>query len=297
MQGRLPEVQRVLDGWEADYPTDPEPHVKRGRIAEHDLNSEQAEQEYREALMKSPNYPPALYALGRLLLERKRPAEAWPLFQQCAAVAPSSAAAADVGAARCLRLLGRPEEARPLLERALAMSDADRLDALREVRDQPEGDPAAFELGQLEAAAKNDQAAEKWLRQAVAKAPRDLEARYALAVVLRRLGQQDEAQAEFDHVTRIRKVMAEIDELHDKLGQDRDNAEIRYQMGIRYLQHHSQRAGVYWLQSALACDPQFAPAHRALADYYASQGTQSPAMAELAEHHRQLAEAATSEKP
>lgn len=193
--------------------------------------------------------------------------------------------------------MGKPDEARGLLESALGLSEDQWRLAVAEVRDQSEGNPAAFELGQLEAAAKNDLPAEKWLRQAVAAAPRDLEARYALATVLRRLGKQEEAQAEFDRVSRVRKVMAEIDELHDKLGQDRTNAEIRYEMGIRYLQYHSERAGVYWLQSAIACNPQFAPAHRALADYYAAQGEQSAAMADLAEHHRKLAEAGMGKQP
>lgn len=297
MQGRLPEAHQVLDSWQADYPSDPEPHVKRGRIAEHDLDLEQAEQEYRQALSKSPHYPPALYALGRMFTDRKRPAEALPLFQQCSTVAPVTAPAADVGAARCWRLLGKPVEARKLLEQVLALPDADRRNALAEVRDQPEGDPAAMELGQLEADAKNDEAAEKWLGQAVAKAPRDLEARYALAVVLRRLGKRDEAQQEFDHVSRVRKVMAEIDALHDKLGQDRQSPEIRYEMGIRYLEHHSERAGVYWLQSAIACNPRFAPAHQALADYYAAKSIDSPAMAELAEHYRHQAEILASKTP
>ncbi len=106
-QGRLNETLMLLNAWEAGFPADPKPHLKRGRIAEHALEFAAAEAEYRAALEKNADYPAALYALGRLLLDRKRPEESLPLFRLCSQMAPSTSAAARVGEANCLQSLGR----------------------------------------------------------------------------------------------------------------------------------------------------------------------------------------------
>jgi tetratricopeptide (TPR) repeat protein len=297
MQGRLSDAHMFLDGWQADFPNDPEPHLRRGRIAEHELDWESAEKQYRTALSKSPIYPPALYALGRLLRERKRPEEALPFYRSCVAHDAKTAAAANVGVASCLRLTGKIAEARNLLQGVLSQTDAQRAEAYIRVRDKPAGDPAAFELGKLESDETNYQHAEKWLRQSLAANPRDLEARYALGVALQRLGRVEEAKRELEQVSRVRAKLAEIDPLHDRLGSNPADVQARYQIGVTYLEHQSELVGVYWIQSALAYDPDYAPAHRALGEYYAARSRESKDYAHLAEFHQNKAGSATGKQP
>ena len=293
--GRLAEAEALLAAWESGFPDDPKPHVKRGRIAEHALAYEGAEQEYRTALEKQPNYAPALYSLARLLEELKRPEEALPLFRRCAEAAPATAPAARVGEAKCLRLLGKLDEARALLEQTVAAGEQAQRDAFNLVGFQPDGDPAAFELGKLESSQDNFQAAEKWLRTALAKNPFDLEARYALAVALRGLGRNDEAQAELEHVSQVRRELAKTEEWRTILTAHPDDVEARYNVAMVYLQHQSPRLGLYWLQSVLAYDPDHAPTHRALADYYKAHEDEATAYEELAAYHRSMAQRAATE--
>jgi len=290
--GRLDEAQALLDAWEAGFPDDPQPHVKRGRIAEHARAYQQAEEEYRRALAKHPTYAPALYSLARLLLERNRPQEALPLFRECAAAAPTARWAAQTGEASCLRLLDQADEARVLLEEVVAAPDADRRTAYALVGFQPAGDPAAFELGKLESAERNYEAAERWLRATLDRDGYDLEARYALAGALRGLGRQDEAQAEFDRVAHVRGELAKTEAWQTRIAEQPDDVESRYKVGLVYLQHQSPKLGLYWLQSVLAYDPAHRPTHHALADYYETHQDESPAYHDLAAHHRMMARSA-----
>jgi tetratricopeptide (TPR) repeat protein len=287
-QGRLTETELLLNAWESGFPLDPKPHVKRGRIAEHALAYEAAEAEYRAALKKNPEYPTALYALGRLLLDRKRPAEALPMFRRCAEVSSGAAVAARVGEGSCLRSLGDVTLARQVLE-AVVSSDENSLDkAYLQIGFRADGAPAALELGKLESSEQNYIAAEKWLRRAVTADPYDLDARYAWAVALRGIDRKQEAAAEFEHVSRVRKLLAETEAWQTHLAEHPDDIEIRYKVAMTYMQHSSPKSGIYWLQSVLAHDPTHEPTHRALADYYETHKDEVASYPSLAEYHRRM---------
>lgn len=286
MQGRIADAQLILKGWDKDDPTDPESAYRLGRIQEHLLAQDQAEQEYRRALERDPHYPAVTFALGRLLLDRKRPEEALPLFHSCREHLPAAALAASVGEAMCLKSLGQVAEARQILERAVQVDETTRLDSYAAVREMPEINLAAFELGKLESAEGNFAAAEPWLRQTVEADPRNMDARYAWAVALRGLRRTDDAQREFEHVTKVREALHESDRLYDRLSDKPDDVEARYKIGLAYLEYRSEKAGVYWLQSVLQFDPHHAPTHRALAEYYERHAAEQPAYSALAAHHR-----------
>lgn len=287
-QGRLTETELLLNAWESGFPLDPKPHVKRGRIAEHAREYEAAEAEYHAALKKNPDYPMALYALGRLLLDRKRAAEALPLFRQCAEASSGAAPAARVGEGSCLRSLGEVSLARQVLEAVVSLDENTLSKAYSQIGFLADGAPAALELGKLESSEQNYGAAEKWLRRAVTADPYDLDARYAWAVALRGLDRKEEAAVEFEHVSRVRKLLAETEEWQTDLAKKPDDVETRYKVAMVYLQHSSPKSGIYWLQSVLAHDPTHQPTHRALADYYETHKDEVASYASLAEHHRRM---------
>ena len=59
----------------------------------------------------------------------------------------------------------------------------------------------------------------------------------------------------------------------------------RHEAGILLFRNGQELEGLRWLQNALQHDPNYAPTHQFLADYYAKQGN-----ADLAAQHRRLAE-------
>jgi len=287
-QGRLTETELLLNAWEVGFPRDPKPHVKRGRIAEHALAYDAAEAEYRAALKKNPDYPTALYALGRLLLDRKRPAEALPMFRRCAEVSSGAAAAARIGEGSCLRSLGDVALARQVLEAVVSLDENSLDKAYLQIGFRSGGAPAALELGKLESSEQNYIAAEKWLRRAVTADPYDLDARYAWAVALRGIDRKQEAAEEFEHVSRVRKLLAETEAWQTHLAEHPDDVETRYKVAMIYIQHSSPKSGIYWLQSVLAHDPTHQPTHRALAEYYEAHKDEVASYASLAEYHRRM---------
>ncbi len=288
-QGRLEEAQLLLEAWQTGFPEDPKPHVKRARIGEYALQQDAAEEEYRRALAKQPSYAPAIYSLARLLLERKRPEEALELFQLCHKVSPDTAAAAQIGEARSLVMLGNSDDAREILQQVEDYQPQQVVVAFQRLGFQPDGDPAAFELGKLDSANGDFAAALPRLRRAVSANPHDLDARYALAIALRGQGEQAEAEKEFEYVKTVRQELAKTENLRTSLGTDPTDNETRFQVAMIYLKYQSPKLGIFWLQSVLAQDPRHWGAHDALATYYEKNAARSPSFAELARRHRGLA--------
>lgn len=295
IQARFADAIRLLNAWKLDFPTDPEPDYRLGRIDEHLRQKPDAEKHYRESLKKDPNYYPAAYSLGRVLLDRKDAEEALVYFRKCLEL--PHPVAAQVGMGSCLKALGKVDEARKLFEQAAHASKAERVASYRAVGELTERFVAAVELGKLETELGNHEEGEQWLRKAVEADPRDSVARYAWAVALRGLGERDKAEEQFEFVRTARKALDEAGKLHDRIDQHPDDVEARYRLGAILLEHDSERAGLYWLGTALSYDPQHAATHRALSNYFRSQDGVLPDALALAEKHGQLAERYAADAP
>lgn len=283
-------LELVLDAWARDYPHDPQPNYRRGRIREHQRRLEDAEREYRLALKLKPEYFPAAYALGRLLLDRKENDEALALFERCLSMPENTAA--KVGVALCRKARGELQEAHKLLVSAVADDEQVRARSYRAVGEPHARFVAATELGKLESELGNHQEAIRWLRLPVEREPRDMMARYAFAMALRGAGDQEAAERELEAVARLRKKVDQAGKLLDHLAQSPADVEARYEAGRLLLECNSDQTGLYWLKSVLAIDPQHAATHRALAEYYEKHGDDSPLHQGLARHHRSLARSA-----
>jgi tetratricopeptide (TPR) repeat protein len=279
---------QVLQAWHDDYPDDPVPLYRRGRIQEHSDRVEEAVASYREAIAVDPEYLPPYYSLGRLLLADKKPDEALPLFERCLA-APETAAA-KVGIARCLIDLGEAEQATALLYEVMETDPAAIRASYQAVGETPERFVAAAELGKQKANAGEFAEAKRLLDRAIEENPRDLAARYSRAVALRGLGRQAEAEEEFAYVQRVQDALAEVKGYQDRISRTPEDTEARIAMGKLLLQYESERAGLFWLRSVLVYDGDNRAAHAALADYYEAHADESAAYAELAREHRRQAE-------
>lgn len=286
-QSRLGAALRVLEAWHLDYPEDPVPLYRAGRIHEYFDEIDEAKQHYQAAIELDENYLPPHYSLGRLLLDEKQPQEAMAHFQRC--LAAPDPAAAEVGVARCLIEMGETERATELLYDVM-QRDADAiLASYRGFGETPERFLAAAELGKLEANSGNYAEAKRLLDLALAENPRDLAARYSRAVALRGLGQQSEAEAEFAEVQEVQKELAKVNALRNRIGRSPEDTEARLTLGNLLLQYESERNGLFWIRSVLAYDPDNAQAHEALADYYESHASESPRNSQLAHEHRSRA--------
>lgn len=280
-------LELLLAAWARDYPHDPQPHYRRGRIREHQRRFDDAIKEYRASIALQPRYFPAAYALGRLLLERRETDEALQWFNVCLAMPENTAA--KVGVALCRKAQGDVAAARELLLSAANDDEATRSKSYRLVGEPASRLVAATELGKLESQLGNHAEAIRWLKPPVEQEPRDMTSRYAYALALRAAGDDEQAEHEFAAVAKLREKVDEAGKLLDHLEQSPEDVAARYRVGVLLLECNTDQTGLYWLKSVLAIDPQHGPTHRALAAYYEQRADDSPLHKSLAAEHRALA--------
>ncbi len=63
---RFEMAERVLDAWQNDFPTDPRPRYRRGRLFQHFDHFADAEAAFRSAIALKPDYYAALYSFCTL---------------------------------------------------------------------------------------------------------------------------------------------------------------------------------------------------------------------------------------
>ena len=278
----------IIPPWQLELPADPQPYYARGRVFEHRFDTASAEREYRSAIERDRSHWPARFALGRLLLSQKKAADALVQFQAVSRMRDNAAPQLQV--AKCLRALGKADEARTILHGLLKYPADATAQSFKRVNEPYWGLPVELELGLMESSLQNWTEALPWLERVLDDDPQQLEVRYALAGTLRSLGRLDEAQREFAEVQRARTAVAEADRLVDEL--DRKSGPCvaeRCRIGEIFLKNESRLRGEFWLRDALNHDPNYAPAHRLLAEHYQQLATRNPAYADAAERHRRAA--------
>ncbi len=288
---RFEEAIAVLTAWQEAYPSDPQANYARGRIYDHQGRSAEAELEYRAAIKKAPAHHASQFALGRLLLSRNMIEEALEMFTRCESMPHN--AAARINRSRCLRGLGRTEEALKILKEVVREPQSEILTSYQSVGEVPETLVAQFELGTLESALEHHAEALSLLQQAVDFDPNDLKARYALAVAMRGVGQRAKAAEEFERVQNSRTALREVDRLVDEIVAKLGDPQIekRFRVGELYMLHGSRKTAEFWLKSVLARDPNHKATHALLAQYYADKAKQNPSFDRLAQQHASLAAA------
>lgn len=287
VMSQFPQAVQVLEAWRQDYSDDPRPDYRLGRIHEHRQSWDQAEEHYRRSLEILPTYYPSRYRLGRVLLYGRRVDEAREQFERCLEM--PNPLAAKVQLAGCLRSLGEIDRAQKLLREVISHDYDEVLAGYAAVEETPEHYEAASMLGDIESEAGNDEQAVAVLRLALEKNPRDLAARYALAVALRQLGRTDEAELHFEKVRIARTALQRANPLRERISQFPDDLEARLELGRLLLEHESQRMGVFWLRSVLASDPENREAHELLAQHFQELSKSRSRYSGLAAYHKRRA--------
>jgi Flp pilus assembly protein TadD len=161
--------------------------------------------------------------------------------------------------ARCRDLLGQQEEAEKILDDVLAR--------------QPDFPPALAERGKLAMREGQMADAERFLREAADSPPADYQLHYRLYQCLVQNGKTEEAREEQELMKRLEADLRRINEIMSRqMQQTPHDAALHCEVGMLTLRSGTPQEAVRWFQSALKEDPDYAPAHEALADYYQQIG-------------------------
>lgn len=270
---RFEDSIRILEAWSADYPRDPRPNFRLGRIFEHQRRQDDALKQYRIASEKDPKFVPAAYSYARLLFDQRKVDEALAAFENCPDA--DRLIPVQVSIALCKKAQSNLNEAKRILENVLKNPIEEIKQSYRDLQEPVERFIAAAELGKIESDEGNFEAAKTWLEKAITFNPRDMEARYAYAVALRGLGQRDKADKEFEYVKRTREALGSVNVYWDRVQSNARDTEARLQLARIFIEHESVRNGLYWLKSIEAYDPDNAEV-AALREKYAEHLTHDP---------------------
>ena len=138
-------------------------------------------------------------------------------------------------------------------------------------------------LGRIEQKRGNHDSALDALEKAVSIRPIDSDARYALGKTLRILGREEDAKTHLDFVAESTRALLKLGQLTEKLVENPDDVDLRFQVGKLTWEWRSREVGEQWLRSVLEYDAAHAETHRILAKHYAAVGN-----SELAAEHQKL---------
>ena len=204
--------------------------------------------------------------LAQVLTEQNRMEEAAELLAEVARRNPSDNRL-QLAWADCLIRTGRLAEAQTLLERLETV--------------EPTSVDLLFGLGRIDLWEGDTERGLARLTQARELDPQRNDVRYAYAQALAQAGRLEESGKEREAVERSTRAQARIFELSEQLVKTPQDLETRLEIG-RTLLSEGDAEGVAWLETILRFEPEYQPAHKALADYFSAQGD-----SERAQRHRQ----------
>jgi tetratricopeptide (TPR) repeat protein len=228
-----------------------------------------AVQHYGRALELAPQRADARLGLGNALMKQGEIEKAEAQLRQAVAQRPGDVAA-RIAHARCLAKAGRAEESQKTLSE-IVQASPDHVDAL-------------LELGTVELTAGAHAEALQHLQRAARLKPESREVIYAYANALKKNGRIEEANTCLRFVDEATKPLLKLKDLTNQLLREPENVELRLQVALITWRYKSREEGAQWLLSLLKVDPQYPPAHAALAEHYALLGDEPRAV-----QHRRLA--------
>jgi tetratricopeptide (TPR) repeat protein len=268
---RLQEALDVLDRWDQLQPDNAQAQFLRGLVYDQFDRRADALGAFRRALQADGEHDDARLNLARVLLLNGQYAEATPHLEYLRGRLPGSLEV-PVLLARCRAALPeRRAEAVELLDGVLARG--------------PHYAPALAERGRLALEAGRLEQAEPLLREAVRRAPDVVPTHVQFHRCLLGLGKTEEAAQVDARLKQMEKDIRRLQEITQKeMQQSPRSAALQCEAGVISLRGGLVAEGLRWLHSALKIDPNYAPAHQALADFYLSTGERA-----LATRHRELA--------
>lgn len=248
---------QLLGSWEASSPQDPRPKFLQAYLYQSIDRLDLAANAYRAGLKLANDSSLMRRRLGQVLLDAGKTEEALVELKQCLEASPGDVEVHYL-LAQGAQQQNQLEAASQELEQVLT-ADPNHFDALR-LR------------GQIYLDKGEPQAALADLEQAASAHPDDTVAREALGRALQALGRTDEAKRHFEFVAASTKLQGETARLIRQVLTEPQNAELRFEIGVRLLQSGNVEDGAKWLRTVFEIQPNHTDAHLALASILEMQG-------------------------
>ena len=113
--------------------------------------------------------------------------------------------------------------------------------------------------------------------------PYDPEIRYSYAQALKLHGDNDRARPEFELAARLRQEEDRLTKLRQRLLKSPGDVGSQFEVAQWMLEHGHDKEGLDWTKEILRTEPNHAPTHQLLADYYQKHGEPG-----LANYHRTM---------
>jgi predicted Zn-dependent protease len=250
----------ALKRWAEAFPDDPRVYHYRGWVLERMNQPQGALEDYLRAIDLDPELDKVRLRVAEMYLEDKDPQKALPHLDRLHQKTPDRPEVlARLGVCRFLE--GQHPEARRLLERAVAHLPADP--------------SVLLYLARLDMEDREPGQAEGRLRRALDVDPSDTEVRYALVTALQLQGKDQDATAHLGEYDRHKALLERANHLlqeEAKKPSSQRNPGPASEIGALLLQIGQHRQGLYWMDEALARDPEHRPTHQALAEYFEKRG-------------------------
>lgn len=244
-------------------------------IAELYLRTERTDEAidaYRGILEIDPNNTDALSGLGQLLVKKLEISEGAEMFARCLVRSPEHADSL-LGLADCRRRQGGLEDVKDLLYDLLTL----------DLTPQQAGRAAGM-LGTMALEERDYIQAVRLLREAILLEPDEVTKHESLATALVALGDDDGAAAERRRSRDITDRRERLTRAMRKVLENPEDADLRCEVGLIYIEAEKWHAGADWLLSALQINPGHRAAHDGLAKYFELTGDR-----EKARQHRESA--------
>jgi tetratricopeptide (TPR) repeat protein len=183
-----------------------------------------------------------------------------------------------------------PDNREVLIRLAAALTDLGEYDASQKVLDEllhdhPDFAPALSVQGQLCLVTNRFAEAETWLRRAMAENPFDRQSHYRLYMALQRQHKDQEAAEQEKRLKQIDGKIERLIELSNlRIPRNPHDPALLVELGQIICDLGQEDVGFQWYLTALKKNANFAPAHRALGDYYERKGNLDEAT-----YHRRMA--------